>query len=321
MLQPQEPTVGSSRSVSSDQGINPDVSIVIASVESVRWIRRCLDSVRVAVDGVRSEVFVIDASRDESAEIAEKELGGGRVMRCAPGTLTPELWAVGIERSRGRVVLLTTGHFAVDATWVSSLLSGIDAGDTGVAGRIDLADEASVVDWGVFYLRYSEFLQEPPDTMRPVPGIPADNAAYDGDAIRRFTSSARDGFWEVEFHRQLRASGGTLGVVPNAAARYGRSFPLWTIAAHRFRHGRHAGAWRTTTGQRSALTIVAGAPAVPIALALRAWRRVRGLPSHRTRFVRSLPVFLALATSWAMGEAIGALAGAPISQRTAAAPA
>lgn len=307
--------------MSSDQGINPEVSIVIASVESVRWIRRCLDSVRVALDGVRSEVFVIDASRDASAEIAEEELGRQRVMRCAPGTLTPELWAVGIERTRGRVVLLTTGHFAVDATWVSSLLSGIDAGDTGVAGRIDLADETSVIDWGVFYLRYSEFLQEPQGMTQPVSGIPADNAAYDGEAIRRFASSARDGFWEVEFHRQLRASGGTLGFVASAAARYGKSFPLSTIAAHRFQHGRHAGAWRTVTEQRSALMIVARAPAVPLALALRAWRRVRGLPSHRTRFVRSLPVFLALATSWAIGEAFGALVGAPIPQRTAAAPA
>ncbi len=88
----------------------------------------------------------------------------------------------------------------------------------GAAGRIDLGNETSVTDWAVFYLRYSEFLHEPERIECGVPGIPADNAAYDGEAIRRFVMTSDDGFWEVEFHRQFHAAGGSLAMVQGATA-------------------------------------------------------------------------------------------------------
>jgi len=289
-----------------------DVSVIIASVESARSIGRCVESVRAALEGKCSEVIVVDASRDTSADIAERGFGHAVVViRCAPGTLTPELWAIGIRRSTGRVIALTTGHFEVGRAWLENLESALRAGHTGAAGRLDLADATSVTDWAVFYLRYSEFLQEPEKVWRGVPGIPADNAAYDGEAIRRFVMNSDDGFWEVEFHRQLHAAGGSLAVVPGATARYARSFPFPTIARHRFHHGRHAGAWRASRAGRSAAMIVAGTPLVPFALALRAWRRVRPMVEHRGRFLRALPAFLVLAGCWAVGEAVGAIGGAP----------
>lgn len=292
-----------------------EISVIIASVESAHSIERCIESVRDAVAGRTSEIVVVDASRDASADIAKRTAGTALVMRCAPGTLTPELWAEGIARSKGRVIALTTGHFVVEPTWVRSLESALEEGQAGVAGRIDLESETSVTDWAVFYLRYSEFLNEPAEMRRGVPGIPADNAAYDGDAIRRFVTTSDDGFWEVEFHRQLHASGRSLAVVPGATARYARSFPLGTIARHRFHHGRHSGAWRVMHNDRSSATVVAVAPLVPFALAARVWRRVRPLASHRGRFLRALPTFLALATCWAIGEAVGAVGGAPASRR------
>lgn len=294
-----------------------DVSVVIGSVESEHSIDGCLDSIRAALRGTRSEVFVIDASSDRSAEIAERELGSASVLRCAVGTLTPELWARGIARSTGRVVMLTTGHFAVEPTWVESLTKALGEGETGAAGRIELDDATSVTDRAVFYLRYSEFLSEPERVRRGIAGIPADNAAYNGDAIRRFVKTSDDGFWEVEFHRQLHAAGGSLAMVPRATATYGRSFSFATIARHRFHHGRHAGAWRALRGGQSVVRIVLAAPLVPFVLALRTWRRVRSLAPHRRRFLRVLPAYLALAAVWAIGEVAGALSGAP---RTRVAP-
>jgi len=297
------------------------VSVVIASVESSRSIKACLDSVRAALLGTRAEVLVVDASRDHSGDIAERELGSANVVRCAPGTLTPELWAVGIARSAGRVVALTTGHFAVERTWVSRLTSALEEGEMGAAGRIDLADETAVTDWAVFYLRYSEFLHEPERIECGVPGIPADNAAYDGEAIRRFVMATDDGFWEVEFHRQLHAANGSLAMVSGATASYGRSFPFLTIAAHRYQHGRHSGAWRVSRKVRSVPAVVAAFPLVPFALAARTWRRVRSTPVHRSRFLRALPLFLVLAFMWAFGEAVGALSGSPVSRRPSPVPA
>src|SRR5690349_16973002 len=98
-----------------------DVSVIIASVESARSIGRCIESVRAALEGKCSEVIVVDASRDTSADIAKREFGDAVVViRRAPGTLAPELWATGIVRSTGRVIALTTGHFEVGQTWLEN---------------------------------------------------------------------------------------------------------------------------------------------------------------------------------------------------------
>jgi len=307
--------------MSSEQRERIEVSVVVASVESVHSIGRCLDAMTAALAGIAAEVFVIDASSDGTADIAEQKLGRERVVRCVPGTLTPDLWAIGIARTTGRIVALTTGHFVVGPTWIGSLSSALVEPRLGVAGRVDLRDDATVIDWAVFYLRYSDFLEASGLPLAEVRGIPADNAAYDGDAARQFVRASGDGFWEVEFHRQLHGRGQTLALVSGATGWYGRSFPFRTILEHRFHHGRHAGAWRARTGDRPAAAIVLASPAVPILLAARTWSRVRASVAHRRRFIRSLPAFLALGAAWAVGEAVGALTGAPAARRTAPASA
>ena len=298
-----------------------DLSVVIGSVESAHAIGGALAAMRRALDGIDAEVIVVDASRDKSADIAEGALGRRSVVRCPAGTLTPELWARGIERSSGRIVALTTGHFAVSETWAHELLAGVAAGARGAAGTFALSCDTSVTDWAIFYLRYSEFLVEPDGTRLGIPNIAADNAAYDGDTLRQHVTTTHDGFWEVEFHRRLHAAGGTLALVPKATAVYERSFPFSTIASHRFRHGRHAGAWRAATGQPASWLLAAASPLVPFALASRVWRRVRGIAEHRTRFVRSLPQFMVLACLWAAGEALGAIAGPEAGRQSSPLPA
>jgi hypothetical protein len=298
-----------------------DVSVVVGSVESARAIRGSLMALQRALAGIASEIIVVDASRDRSADIAEEILGSSSVVRCPVGTLTPELWARGIQQTSGRTIALTTGHFVVPVTWARELMAGVAMGANGVAGTFALSHATSVTDWAIFYLRYSEFLIEPNGDSVGMINIPADNAAYEGEALRHHVTTTHDGFWEVEFHRRLHAVGGRLAIIPRATAVYDQSFPFATIAHHRFRHGRHAGAWRTATRQRPAWLVAVASPVVPLALGIRAWRRVRSASEHRRRFIRALPQFLTLACAWAAGEAFGAIAGPEVGRQSSLSPA
>jgi len=285
------------------------LSVVVASVDSARSINECLRGLHESLNGMNAELIVVDASRDGTRDMVV-EIGGYDVLiRLPAGTLTPELWAAGIARSRGRVVALTTGHCLVPRAWGRSLAERVDTKVIGAAGALELADGTTMVDWAVYYLRYSEFIPFVNRTDDQVRAIPADNAAYDGDAIRTYTTATAAGFWEVDFHRSALGAGKSLAFVAAATARFGRSFPLMTIAAHRFAHGRHSGSWRVGTGTSSAVRSVLVAPLVPLVLAARTARRVIGVRGHRFRFMASLPVFLLLALCWAMGEAWGAVAG------------
>lgn len=286
----------------------PAISVVVASVDAARSIEECLKAIVSTLEGTEAEVIVADASADRTAEVVEKQ-GVGTLVQFPAGMLTPDLWAEGIRRSTGRTVALTTGHCLVPRDWARALIATVNDGVIGAAGALELADDTGPVDWAVYYLRYSEFIPYVGRNRDGVMAIPADNAAYDGDAVREYATASDEGFWEVDFHRSALGDGKSLAFVAAATARFSRSFPFMTIAAHRFAHGRHSGSWRARTGASSTTRSLLAAPLVPFILAARTARRVLRVKGHRARFVASLPVFLALAASWAAGEAWGAIAG------------
>jgi hypothetical protein len=122
------------------------------------------------------------------------------------------------------------------------LLSGLGSGAMGAGGGLELAPDTGVVDWAVFLLRYSAFLA--PLRAGRTDEIPGDNAAYRREALKRHQVSARTGFWEVEFHRKLRAEGGHLVGVPGATVAFGPSLSVGSFFLQRFRHGKQFGDYR-----------------------------------------------------------------------------
>ena len=286
-----------------------DLTVVVACVDASRSIERCLRALEDACTGLRAQIVVADASRDGTSDLVRARWPALEVLQFPPGTLVPALWSAGLRRARGRGVAFTIGHVVVSHSWARALVSGLEDVD-GVGGPMVLADDARIVDWAVFYLRYSAFLpSQLPDG--PVTGeIAGDNAAYAMTALTRHASSFSDGFWEVEFHRRLRADGGALQATSRATAVFSAASPFWCIARHRYAHGRHFGAARVGHGS-SVLRIVGAAPFVPPVLVWRAGRRALRERQHRLRFMLALPLLIALAAAWSAGEARGALSARP----------
>lgn len=284
-----------------------DLSVVVASIDSARSIEECLRHLERSCAGLRAEFIVADASRDDTAARIMALGRTVRLIRFNPNTLAPQLWAEGYRCSTGRIVAFTTGHCLVSPEWAAALRDALDAGATGAGGPLVVGAGTSVLDWAVFYLRYSAAMPHTLGAGRVSGEIAGDNAAYRRDALDRHAATFHHGFWEVDFHRALRADGGWLAAVPRAVIEFGRSFPLSTIVHHRFAHGRHFGAGRVSGGARAAWQIVLAAPLVPFVLAYRAGSRALGGGPARWRFIVALPWFLALATAWAAGEAWGAL--------------
>ena len=285
----------------------PDLTVVIATVDAARSIVRCVEAVQRSCSGLRAEIMVVDASTDGTADLIAARWPALCLVRLPTGTLTPRLWAEGAARTTGRVVAFTTGHCAPVEWWARSLLERIDEGAVGAGGPLGLAAAAGVVDRAVFYLRYSGFLPETLGDGRVEGEIAGDNAAYRRDALERHADLVSDGFWEVDFHRAVREDGGWIAASRDAVAWFGPSFPFRTIVRHRFEHGRHFAGSRVRRRETSRWRIVAVSPLVPAVLALRAARRVLPFRTHRMRFLSALPVFTLLAAAWALGEAVGAL--------------
>ena len=278
-----------------------DLSVIVGSLDAAGSLGECLAALVGSCAGIDAEILVVDASDDGSAEVA-RSFPGVRVTRLPVGTLVPALWGAGLRDARGRVVAFTIAQCLVDAAWARSLLAGIAAGAVGVGGRLAVRPGTGATGRATFYLRYSAWLATPDG---PVHEIPGDNAAYEHQALRSVRDSTGGPFWEVEAHARFRALGRTLVVHPGATAWFTDETSLGTMAARRFAHGRHSGAFRVRSGIRTRWQMVLGAPLVPLVLLVRVGRRVARAPGHAVGFVSSLGAFLVLATAWAAGEAIG----------------
>jgi hypothetical protein len=165
----------------------------------------------------------------------------------------------------------------------------------------------------VYFLRYSAVMPERVGAESHPPEPAGDNAVYRRDDLVRHASSLRDGFWELDFHRRVRAEGGELVFEPSAVMRFAGGSPLGTIARHRFAHGRHSGASRVAAGARRRWQVIAAAPLVPLVLLNRIAKRTGR--AQRGSLLRSIPAFAVLASSWAAGEAWGAISGSGLSNR------
>lgn len=283
-----------------------DITVIIAAVTSGRTLEASLRALEGACRGFTAEILVVGWGGTNKPALRTR-YPQSRLVEASATALVPELWSAGIEQARGEVVALTTDYMVVSPRWARSLVARLLRPVGGVGGPLDVLPGTGVVDWAIFYLRYSAFLHGHwPDG--PVAGeIAGDNAAYLLDDLRRHADAFRAGFWEIEFHRLLRQEGRTLEAVSAAQAWVGPSYRLGSFLRHRFQHGVQFGQSRVTGGARRPWLVVAAAPVVPFLLAWRAASRIWPDGAHMARFVAALPVFLLMATAWATGEAVGAL--------------
>lgn len=278
-----------------------ELSVIVGSLDAAGGLGECLSALIESCAGIDAEILVVDASDDDSADVA-RSFPAVRVTCMPAGTLVPALWGAGLRDARGRVVAFTLAQCLVDIGWARALLDGISSGAVGVGGRLGVRPGTGATGRATFYLRYSAWLATPDGPAHEIPG---DNAAYEHQALRAVGEAAGGSFWEVEAHARFRTLGRALIVHPGATALFTDETPLGTMAARRFAHGRHSGAFRVRSGIRTRWQMVLGAPLVPVVLFVRVARRVTRAPGHMLGFVSSLGAFLVLATAWAAGEAIG----------------
>lgn len=285
-----------------------ELTIVVAIAEDVEIAAECLAALRRSCEGIDAEIIVVDASPERIGASLCTQYPEVRLLTMPEGTLVPLLWGAGLREARGRVVAFTIGQCVVERTWARAMLEGLAAGASGAGGRFALLRGSGATVRATFYLRYSAWLAAPAGPAREIAG---DNAAYDHESLRAAQRKQDSGFWEVDVHARFRELGKGLAVVEHATASFGGKMTLGAMAARRFAHGRHSGAFRVEQGIRTRWQMLLGAPLVPAVLLLRVARRVARVPGHWPSFLTSTGAFLVLATAWAAGEAIGAWTALP----------
>lgn len=291
--------------------MNPEacrLSAIIAQIDPAVSLDPAIAAWRRSCRGIPAEIVVVQTTAcppvaQDSGEIPVT------VVRAHDDALVPQLWAAGLARARGEFVAFTLANCVVADSWVRSVIEALEAGASGVAGPIACAPGVGIVDRAIYYLRYSGFIPARVGDAVVAGEIPGDNAAYPRAALVRHRDAIADGFWEVVYHRRVRAEGGQLWTRRAASAHFSGGVRLGQALRHRLAHGRHFGAWRVAQGLRRRWQIVVASPAVPWLLAARVASRVLGSAEDSWRMLVAAPVVVLIASSWALGEALGAVGG------------
>ncbi|MEP7199453.1 MAG: hypothetical protein ABI874_06520 [Chloroflexota bacterium] len=285
----------------------PDLSIIIAASDASHAIADCLRALEPQVAARDVELCVV-ASDAADARIVREQFPRVTLIASEPSRLIPELWGLGVARAQGRIIALTVATCVPDAQWVAEILRAHGEYHTAIGGAIENAPGGSLVDWAVYFVRYTPYMQ--PLTVGPLE-VPGDNGTYKRAAIAdQMEWIAQHGFWEREVNERLRAQMRSLWGDPRIVVYCQKPFTFGGFTRQRFAHGVIFGRMRAAKlTRRQRLIRIATAPAIPLVFLARITRNVFRKKRNRAQFIISLPLTIWFLLCWATGEFVGLVRG------------
>jgi glycosyltransferase involved in cell wall biosynthesis len=283
----------------------PALSVVVASVNGMPYLGRCLDSLVERCP--EAEIVVADCTDEQTRQGVREGWPQAKLVAFDEPTSVPALRAAGIAAAAAPHVALIEDHCVVRNGWAPQLLAAHRAGRSVVGGPISNGSPERIRDWAGFLFEYSAYME--PATEGAVDVLPGMNVSYDRRAIAAIDDLLREGKWESWLHARLRARGFELHCEPRASLDHVKDFGFRDFVLQRFHYARaFAGMRNEDLGARRFLYAL-GAPALIPLLYLRTARNVFRRRRHRRELLLATPLILVYTAVTAVGEGIGFLFG------------
>jgi hypothetical protein len=279
----------------------PELAVVVASVNGSPYLDACLDALSEHCPGV--EVIVADATDERTRERVRTRWPSVRLLSYDEPMTVPELRAAGVFASSAPCVALIEDHCVVGDGWRERIVEAHRAGRPVVGGSVRNAADERIRDWAAFFCEYSEFL-EPMPTGR-VDALPGMNVSYDRGAVETIRDLLREGRWETWLHAHLRRNGFELYAAPGLTIDHVKDFGFREFVSQRYHYARSYAGMRNPELGRKRLAYAVGSPLLVPVLYRRIARNVLRRPGHRRTLALTTPLLLVYLGVWSLGEAIG----------------
>lgn len=283
----------------------PELSVVIASVNGLPYVDHCLESLASFAPEV--EVIVADSTDDETRAKLAETWPSVRLLTFEQPQTVPALRAAGVFAARAPAVALIEDHCRVTPSWASSVTTAHAAGHSVVGGPIRNVATRRIRDWAAFFCEYSRFME--PLVEGPIDDLTGMNVSYDRAALAAVDDLLREGRWETWLHPRLRERGFELYCAAAMVLEHDKDFGLGEFLSQRWHYSRsYAGMRNATLGGKRWLYAL-GAPLLPPVLYYRIARNVFARGQYGRQFLLATPLVVAYTITWAIGEAVGYVAG------------
>lgn len=285
-----------------------DLSVIVAAPDAGPNLRECLSALAPQLPPAEMEIVVVDGSERERVEQLIREFPSARFLRVSAPNSVPGLWSAGIAAAQGGIVALTIENCVPAPDWARRVLTAHSSPWPAVGGAIEIGPKASLVDWAVYFCRYSSYML--PFSPRFLDDLPGDNCSYKREGLDQVRGLMSDGFWETFIHYEMRSHGEKLLSDPLPVVTYHGGISAWTFFRRRYIHGRYFSARRGrdfTPAQR--LMRAVASPVIPLLLLNRITGRVWRNGRHRSKYLAALPLVICFLLAWAAGEGLGYVTG------------
>lgn len=282
------------------------LSVVLASQNAAGSVARCLREIENQIKSYAVEIVVVDNSSDGTHETIARDFPKVKLSRAPMDNLIPELWGIGINKSVGDIIALSTTHFVPSKNWIAEIIKLHDSNCAGIGGAIENDEHAGLVSWAVYFCRYSRYML--PFVQEITNDFAADNASYKRSDLERVKHAMTNGFWEAFVHREMCKQQMSLILTPEIVVYHQDSFTFSGFIGQRFWHGKQFGSTRAASIPfTTRLGLLLLSPLIPFVYLYRITGRVFARKRNINRYILSLPILFLFLLSWSFGEFIGYL--------------
>jgi hypothetical protein len=276
----------------------PDISIVIAATDSAEAVARTMASLGTDVAQDSSIEIIVVAPIDRIA--FQPRSTATSWIKAEPGAGVPRLRRIGLDHSRGEIVVMTEDSCIFVSDWAASWRGPFaDRGVVAATGPVEPGMGDRLIDWAVFGFEYGSFVEP----VSPPARLAGNNFAFRRSIAEQLDPDAIE---ESLVDHLARKSGGRIVLAQHCVASHVRNYSLSEAIRDRMRLGREFGrlrAGRTRSLLRGA-TLVVG-PLIWLVQTIRLLAIGARSNRHRARFFEAAPVTLGLLTAWSVGEWLG----------------
>ena len=287
----------------------PLISVIIASYNSSKTIKKTLNSLIKQKDAENYEIIVVDSSTDNTAKIISRQFPGVRLYTFTERLFPGSARNFGVAQAKGTILAFTDADCIVGENWIHEIIKAHNENTHIVGGVIRNGNPESYVGWGHYFCEFSQWM--PGSKERLMDEIPTGCLSFKRWVFDKYGPFLDDTYCsDTAFHWKLREDGYKSLLIPTIYISHSNIINLFKFLRKQSFHGRSFAKVRVNQKKFSnteRLIYAFISPILPIILFYRISTRVLKNRIYLKRYIFSLPIVILGLVMWSFGEFQGYL--------------
>lgn len=286
--------------------MNPEISVVIASLNACDTISQCLRSLEDQVTSRSFEVIVVDSSTDGTVELIRDAFPHVQLHHFSDRKFPGDARNIGIAVAKGKIVAFIDADCRADNNWIEMTAQAHESPWLAIGGAIANASPEGYVGWAAYFCEFSRWM--PQGQARWLDDMPTANLSYKRQVFDRYGGFIEGTYCsDTEFHWRIGRDGHRVRFEPSILVSHHCIDNLRRFLIHEYRHGRSFGRvhirGQDLSGWSRAIK-VAGAPLCPLRMLTTITGNNLKNRIYLAQYLAALPLMMVGVLCWSAGQVV-----------------